>query len=78
MYNKIQKILINNFYWIKEKDIKLDSNLRYDLKLDSLSIINLQVTIEDEFGIRFNPLETDLSEVFNTISSLIKYIEKNS
>ena len=76
MYSKIKNILINNFYWIEDHDINLESSLRNDLKLDSISIINLQILVEDEFNIRFNPLETDLSKVFNRVSSLVRYIEK--
>jgi len=76
MYSRIKKILIENFYWIEDNDIKLESSLRNDLKLDSISIINLQILIEDEFNIRFNPIETDLSEVFKNVFSLIVYIEE--
>lgn len=76
MYTRIKKILIENFYWIEDNDIKLESSLRNDLRLDSISIINLQILVEDEFNIRFNPIETDLNEVFKNIFSLIVYIEE--
>ena len=78
MYNKIRNILTTNFYWIENQDIKEKSNLRGDLKLDSISIINLQILIEDEFHIRFNPMERDLNEIFYSISSLIAYIEEQN
>jgi len=77
LLNKIQEIILNNFDWIKEKDICLESNLKDDLGFDSISLVELQILIEEEFNIRFNPIETDLSEVFKTIASLIEYLEKN-
>jgi len=78
MYNKIKDILTTNFYWIENQDIKEESNLRGDLRLDSISIINLQILIEDEFHIRFNPMERDLNEIFYSIPSLIAYIEEQN
>ena len=78
MYNKIKDILTTNFYWIENQDIKEESNLRGDLRLDSISIINLQILIEDEFHIRFNPMERDLNEIFYSILSLIAYIEEQN
>ena len=75
--NKIQEIILNNFKWIISKDICLESNLKNDLGFDSISLVELQILIEEEFNIRFNPIETDLSEVFKTITSLIEYLEKN-
>ena len=78
MYNKIKDILTTNFYWIENQDIKEESNLRGDLRLDSISIINLQILIEDEFHIRFNPMERDLNEIFYSILSLIAYMEEQN
>ena len=77
LLNKIQEIILNNFNWIQAKNICLESNLKDDLGFDSISLVELQILIEEEFNIRFNPIETDLSEVFKTITSLIEYLEKN-
>jgi len=72
---KIIDILKSNFKWLVDENIKMKSTIREDLQLDSISIINFQVLIEDEFDIIFNPMETDLVEVFTTISSLYKYVK---
>ena len=77
LLNKIQKILYNNFSWIENKELNLNNSLKNDLGFDSISLVELQILIEEEFNIRFNPIETDLSEVFKTIASLIEYLEKN-
>ena len=77
MFEKIETLLLKSFFWLKEKKVNLESNLKDDLGFDSISLVELQILIEEEFNIRFNPIETDLSEVFKTIASLIEYLEKN-
>jgi acyl carrier protein len=77
VFEKIETLLLKSFFWLKEKKVNLESNLKDDLGFDSISLVELQILIEEEFNIRFNPIETDLSEVFKTIASLIEYLEKN-
>jgi len=74
LLKKILIIIVENFNWLNDKIILPEDRLREDLGLDSLGMVNLQVSIEDEFGIRFDPVETDLTEVFNTINSLIEFV----
>ena len=77
----MQQILVNNFDWLTDADsILAEHRLRDDLGLDSLAMVNLQVIIEDEFDMRFDPIETDLAEVFETVESLadflVSYLDK--
>jgi acyl carrier protein len=68
---------MNTFNWLSDANpILPDHSLREDLELDSLGMVNLQVAIEDEFDIRFDPVETDLTEVFETVESLAEFIQK--
>ncbi len=76
MFEKIKNILKENFIWLKNSNISLDSKLRDDLNLDSVSLINFQILIEDEFDIRFNPIEDNITEIFDDITSLINYLER--
>jgi acyl carrier protein len=55
--------------------ITMNDHLKEDLMLDSISLVELQVNIEDGFDIRFNPIEDDMVSVFKTISSLVAFIE---
>ena len=72
----VRKILTNNFDWLKGLNpILLEHRLREDLELDSLDMVNLQVAVEDEFDIRFDPVETDLTEVFQTVGSLAEFLK---
>ena len=45
-----------------------------DYELDSIDMVNLQVEIEDNFNIKFDPINTDLSEIFVSIDTLTQYI----
>ncbi len=75
--NKIKEIIKSNFNWLTEIDLTItNKSLRDDLGLDSIGIVNLQVSIEDEFDIRFNPLETDFATVFYSIDSVVEFISK--
>ena len=48
------------------------------LGLDSLGLVRLQVGLEAKLNIRFDPLEVDLTEVFDTVGSLARYLESVS
>jgi len=76
MFTKLKSILIENFDWIKKNNIIYNSKINEDLGFDSISLINLQILIEDNFEIRFNPMEDDITEIFDSIDSLISFIEK--
>lgn len=57
----------------KVEDIKLDSRLVEDLGADSLDVVELIMTFEDEFGVSLPDEEV---EKMKTIKDVITYIEK--
>ena len=72
----IQQILLNIIQPpVNVRQILPQHRLREDLDLDSLFIVNLQVAIEDEFDMRFDPIENDLTEGIETVGSLVAFIE---
>lgn len=61
--------------WLPSDQIITNSHLlRKDLGFDSLAIVHLQVAIEDEFEIRFDPVNTDFITVFETVGSLSDFL----
>lgn len=72
----LENILRKNFTWLESRPIKQDDELREDLELDSLSMVNLQVALEDSLGIRFDPIEMDIFSIFSTVGSLAEFIDK--
>lgn len=72
IFEKVKEILLENL-GCSEDDITMESDLVKDLKADSLDIVELSMTLEDEFGIVV--LDKDL-EKLQKVSGIIEYIER--
>ncbi len=59
---------------VDEADITMDSRLVEDLKADSLDVVDLIMSFEDEFGTEFP--EED-AEGLKTVGDIVNYIESN-
>ena len=69
--------MVTLFDWLtNDNEIAIEDKLREDLGIDSLGMVNLQVTIEDNLNIRFDPIENDLTEVFDTVGSLASFVDE--
>ena len=55
---------------IKTEGVTEDTRLVEDLQFDSLSIMMLSMSLEDEFGITF-----DEPMMFKTVGEVIKYVD---
>jgi len=53
-----------------------DSMLRDDIGLDSIDLSILQIELEDNFGIRFDPFEDDFTEIFLCVRQLCRTLER--
>ena len=58
-----------------EESLHIHMDIRKDLGFDSTMLVVLQVDIEDEFHIRFNPLEEDIRSIFTTINNISTYVQ---
>lgn len=67
--------IIGEINSVSYNQLNEEDRLVEDLKLDSINLVNLQVMVEDEFDIRFNPIEDNLADVFETVGSLLDYME---
>lgn len=74
VFEKVKAILADQFD-VEEDSITMESNIQDDLGADSLDIMELMMTLGDEFDV-----QVDESEVENltTVGALVKYIEANS
>ena len=70
---KVKAILSEQFD-VEEDSITPDTNLSEDLEADSLDVVDLLMSIEDEFGIEVPDEEI---ENIKTVDQLVKYIEAN-
>ena len=70
---KVKAILSEQFD-VEEESITPDTNLSEDLEADSLDVVDLLMSIEDEFEIEVPDEEI---ENIKTVDQLVKYIEAN-
>lgn len=65
------KELICEFADVKAEEITEDTNIRTDLALDSLSLLNLAVAIESEFGLEVTDEDAMKLETVADVMALI-------
>mgnify|MGYP003404698817 FL=1 len=73
VFEKIKLILCEEFE-IDDNDISLDAVLSLDLGLSDIDLIDLVMSIEDEFNVE---LPDEALEAISTVADLVKYIEEN-
>lgn len=71
---KVKAILAEQFD-VEEDKITADTDLQEDLGADSLDVVDLLMSIEDEFEVEIPDEEI---ENIKTVGSLVSYIEANS
>lgn len=71
---KIKVILAEQFD-VEEDSLKLETDLQDDLGADSLDVVDLLMSIEDEFEIEIPDEEI---ENIRTVGDLVNYIESNT
>ena len=74
VFEKVKAILSEQFD-VEEDTITLDTTIADDLGADSLDVVDLLMSIEDEFEIEIPDGEV---ENIKTVGELVKYIEENS
>lgn len=71
MFKKIKQIIEELF---NIKDITTDTDIREDLGVDSIGLLQLVMAIEDEFEIQVE--EQDLEKI-HTVADIMEYIKEN-
>jgi acyl carrier protein len=72
-----QKIikLVSSFLGVELEEINSDSHFFDDLNVDKMTLADLYLSIETEFGIKFDPAEL---EKIQTVGDLVKLVEDKS
>lgn len=74
MFEKIRKIIASELM-IEESEITLSSDIKDDLGADSLSLVDLVMALEDEFGLE---IPDESLDSVRTVEDVVKYIESNA
>ncbi|MCQ2484852.1 MAG: acyl carrier protein [Clostridia bacterium] len=71
VFEKLQEIIAEQLE-IEAEEIDYESNIIDDLGADSLDIVDLVMSVEDEFGIE---VPDEALEGISTVEDMVKYIE---
>ncbi len=74
MFEEVCAILADQLN-VAEGDIRMDSRIKDDLGADSLDILQLLMTIEEEKGITIPDEEL---ATFSTVGDIVNYLEKQA
>tara|TARA_B110000967_G_C18652689_1_gene444162 strand:- start:198 stop:449 length:252 start_codon:yes stop_codon:yes gene_type:complete len=72
IFEKLQDIIAKQLS-IEPKDIKATSSFTSDLDADSLDVVELVMTFEEEFDV---PIEDEVAGEMSTVQDAINYIEE--
>lgn len=74
IFEKVASILAEQFD-VEKKVIKMDTNLQDDLGADSLDVVDILMSLEDEFDVEVPDEEI---ENIATVGDIVSYIEANA
>ena len=74
IFDKVKSIIVDQLD-VDEDKVTLNSNIQDDLGADSLDIVDLVMSFEDEFDLE---IPDDQVENIKTVVDVVKYIEENT
>ena len=73
MFDKIKELIVDSL-GIEEDQITMEASFKEDLKVDSLDLFEMVMSLEDEFGVEI-PTE-ELGKMV-TVGDVVNYIEEH-
>ena len=73
MFEEVKAILIEQLY-IKDREVTPQSRIKADLGADSLDILQLLMTIQEQKGI---VIPDEALSTFETVQDVVDYLENN-
>ncbi|MBP5362157.1 MAG: acyl carrier protein [Ruminococcus sp.] len=74
VFDKIKEIIVEQL-GVEEDAVTAEANIQEDLGADSLDIVDLIQTIEDEYDLS---IPDEAVEEIKTVNDIVNYIEKNT
>jgi acyl carrier protein len=68
------KVILSNQFDVEEDTITPDTNIADDLGADSLDVVDMLMSLEDEFDVEIP--DEDVEKI-QTVGDLVAYIEEN-
>ena len=78
IFEELKEIICSEFD-IEESEVVPEADLMFDFGMDSLDIVDLQMSVEEtlEFEFPFDENIDDFVKKIRTVGDLVKYIEEN-
>ena len=73
-FERIRELLAEQLD-IDEDKITMDSDILEDFEADSLDVVDMVMSLEDEFGVE---VPDEAVEGLKTVGDVVRYIEENS
>lgn len=73
-FERIRQILCDQLD-LEEAKVTMESDIVEDLEADSLDVVDLVMTLEDEFGLE---VPDDQIENFRTVGDIVRFVQENS
>lgn len=73
IFEKVKSIIAEQLD-LDPESITYDSSITDDLGADSLDVVDIVMSFEDEFGVE---IPDDAVETIRTVADIVKYIEDN-
>ena len=74
VFERIREIICDQLD-LEEDKVTMDSDIMEDFEADSLDVVDLVMSIEDEFGLE---VPDDQIENFRTVGDVVRYIAETS
>lgn len=74
VFERIRQILCEQLD-LEEDQVTMESDIVEDLEADSLDVVDLVMTMEDEFGVE---VPDDQIENFKTVGDIVRFVEDNT
>lgn len=73
MFDKIKELIVDSL-GIEEDQITMEASFKEDLKVDSLDLFEMVMSLEDKFGVE---IPTEELEKMVTVGDVVNYIEEH-
>lgn len=73
MFEKIKELIVESLE-IEEDQVTMEASFKEDLKVDSLDLFEMVMSLEDEFDVE---IPTEELEKMVTVGDVVKYIEEH-
>ncbi|MDL2324492.1 acyl carrier protein [Ruminococcaceae bacterium OttesenSCG-928-A16] len=74
VFERIRQVLCDQLD-LEEDQVTMEADIVEDLEADSLDVVDLVMTMEDEFGVE---VPDDQIENFKTVGDIVRFVEANN